>query len=141
MTESFVKGMPKLIKRLESLPLNAQRNVARGLVKELAKQTTEQAQAILQGKVSRRTGALSQSIKVKINRGERNKIESASAISDVFYSRFFEFGTSKMTARPFLQPAAEMIYKKIPEIVEPLLSELIEKQFSKLTKRFLSGRR
>ena len=28
-------------------------------------------------------------------------------ISEIFYMKFIEFGTSKMTARPFLQPAYE----------------------------------
>ncbi len=131
--------MSNLIKRLEQLPAKAQNNVAKALVNELAKQTAEKARQILQGKVSRRTGRLQESIKFKRNRGERN-IMSASAISDVFYSKFFEFGTSKMSARPFLTPAAEEVFRDIPKIVQPLLSELVEKQFSKLNKKWLKGR-
>lgn len=131
--------MSNLIKRLEQLPPKAQNNVAKALVNELAKQTAEKARQILQGKVSRRTGRLQESIKFKRNRGEKN-IMSASAISDVFYSKFFEFGTSKMSARPFLTPAAEEVFRDIPKIVQPLLSELVEKQFSKLNKKWLKGR-
>lgn len=131
--------MSNLIKRLEQLPAKAQNNVAKALVNELAKQTAEKARQILQGKVSRRTGRLQESIKFKRNRGEKS-IMSASAISDVFYSKFFEFGTSKMSARPFLTPAAEEVFRDIPKIVQPLLSDLIEKQFSKLNKKWLKGR-
>lgn len=137
--DSFNQDMSALIKRLEQLPVKAQNNVAKALVNELAKRTAEKAKQILQGKISNRTGRLKDSVKFKRNRGEKN-IMSASAISDVFYSKFFEFGTSKMTARPFLNPAAEEVFRDMPNIVQPLLSELVEKQFSKLNKKWLKGR-
>jgi len=38
-------------------------------------------------------------------------------ISEIFYMKFHEFGTSKMKARPFLGPAYEKHKKRVVEII------------------------
>lgn len=43
--------------------------------------------------------------------------------SDIFYAKFLEFGTSKMSARPFLGPAYN---KNKNQVIETLKSELRE---------------
>lgn len=44
--------------------------------------------------------------------------------SEIFYSRFFEYGTSKMTAKPFMRPALD---KKRREAVEKM-KEIIRRE-------------
>lgn len=43
--------------------------------------------------------------------------------SEVFYGKFIEFGTSKMPARPFLQPAYEKNKQNIKRIIAETLKE------------------
>lgn len=43
--------------------------------------------------------------------------------SEVFYGKFIEFGTSKMSARPFLQPAYEKNKQNIKGIIAETLKE------------------
>ena len=40
-------------------------------------------------------------------------LEPDVVVSDVFYSRFFEDGTSKMAPRPFLRPAIEQVIAEV----------------------------
>ena len=58
------------------------------------------------------TGNLVRNIVVKQENPDLVKVES-----NATYSSFFEFGTSKMLARPFLFPATERSRKKIAQAV------------------------
>lgn len=46
--------------------------------------------------------------------------------SEVFYGKFVEFGTSKMPARPFLQPAYEKNKQNIKRIIAETLKEILK---------------
>jgi HK97 gp10 family phage protein len=44
--------------------------------------------------------------------------------SNAEYSRALEFGTSKMSARPFMQPAADRVRKELPDMVRVAITKV-----------------
>ena len=61
--------------------------------------------------------------------GKRYKVEG-----QAFYWKFLEFGTSKMSARPFLRPAFESRQQEAVRVMADQLKTEIEKQARKLAK-------
>lgn len=59
------------------------------------------------------------------------KKESYESWGDMFYGRFFEFGTVKMPARPFLRPAIENNTQKATEAIAQRLKQRIDKARAK----------
>ena len=72
-----------------------------------------------QGKWSgREAGALKKSIRVvRLHGDKRRNIRVYAGSKQVFYARFVEYGTSKMSARPFLRPALNSSKGKIQSIL------------------------
>lgn len=52
----------------------------------------------------------------------------------LFYARFLEFGTSKMSAYPFLRPAFEENKGNLPQIIKAELAAAIERSVKRLGK-------
>lgn len=53
----------------------------------------------------------------------------------LFYARFLEFGTSRMTAKPFLTPAFEAAKPELPGMFQKELTRAIDDAVKKLAKR------
>lgn len=87
-----ILGLPQLQAKLLALPIVVRRAAEQGRARGLSRVATSAA-----AQAPRLTGALASSIQAS---GE------AVAVS-VPYARFQEFGTSKMSANPFLGPALE----------------------------------
>lgn len=135
MSQKFVYGLPDIKQMIEGLPLNIQKNVVRGLMIDIARKAAKQAVTFLEQNGSVRTGNLRDSIKARRTRGTKEEITSV-VETDVFYAKFIEFGTSKLSAKPFLTPAADMAEKELVEQASEKVAELIEKQLAKMKKKF-----
>lgn len=66
----------------------------------------------------------------KVNRKTKEKDFSA----DAFYWRWVEFGTSRMSARPFLRPAFEATKLQAVDAIKDYLTERIPREVDKLPK-------
>jgi HK97 gp10 family phage protein len=63
-------------------------------------------------------GAMSQTYIVTVRKGKKGG-------PDAFYWRFVEFGTSKMSARPFMRPAFDSKSKEAVDAMKQKLSEKV----------------
>lgn len=120
-----VDGLDNIINRLESMGKAGSRLEGESL-KAGAELIVEEARNNLESNGNVRTGELKEGLKVgKIRRkGARKYVEAGITkedISNIFYGKFIEWGTSKMPAKPFLGPAYE---NKKDEAKEIILSEL-----------------
>ena len=83
--------------------------------KNLEKKMTTNARKNVKIAVSRDTGFLGQNITMNVKSLANGSIVGQ-VISAAPYSKALEFGTTKMDARPFMQPALEKNKKKIVSI-------------------------
>lgn len=103
----------KVIKALEALPTNIQKNIMVGATRASAKVVSDAAKYNIASKNLIDTGALWESIGVTKRRSKKRSIVSFSVSprkggkNSGWYGRFLELGTSKMDAKPFLRPAME----------------------------------
>lgn len=98
-----------VLKALQNLPINIQKNVMTGATRAGANVVRDEARRLVP--IDR--GALKKSIGL-IKRKAKSKNEVIFSITprkggkvNVFYSRFQELGTSKFPAKPYLRPAIE----------------------------------
>jgi HK97 gp10 family phage protein len=68
---------------------------------------------------ARESGALKASIRVVLLYGDdKRNIRLYAGSRKVFYARFVEYGTTKMSAKPFLRPALNSSRSQIKSIIE-----------------------
>lgn len=82
--------------------------------------TVKRAISIRTSKFARRAGDVGVFVNVRPLRGARQKRLGAAGANnpnDPYYWRFHEFGTRKLTARPFLRPAGS----KLPQVAETFI--------------------
>lgn len=98
-----------VLKALQNLPINIQKNVMTGATRAGANVVRDEARRLVPVK----TQALKKSIGL-IKRKAKSKTEVTFSITprkggkvNVFYGRFRELGTSTSPAKPFLRPAIE----------------------------------
>lgn len=53
--------------------------------------------------------------------------ESYESFGDLFYAQFVEFGTAKMSARPFMRPAFDQNKERAVEVMKATLARGIER--------------
>lgn len=125
-----------LLKALSQFPKNIQNNVLAGAVRAGTKPLVDAARA----NVPVDTGNLKKSI--GINR-KRTKDKSTmwftisprkGGVNDGFYGHMIEFGTSKMTAQPFMRPAFESQDNQSIEATKKYIAERIDKEIEKAKK-------
>ena len=120
-----------LLKTLSALPKNIQNNVMTGAIRASANVIRDEARI----RAPKKTKALAKSIvSIKRRAETRNQVKfsvtpSRGKNKAGWRAHFIEFGTSKMSAKPFLRPAFEVsenksldaaknyIVKRIPEEV------------------------
>ncbi|MFY4844578.1 HK97-gp10 family putative phage morphogenesis protein [Aliarcobacter butzleri] len=117
-----------LLKALSAFPKNIQKNVMTGATRAAANVVRDRAREL----VPKRTKNLAKSIVSIQQKAESGQIKfsvtpSRSGKYDGWYAHFIEFGTVKMSAKPFMRPAMEQtqdeslnaakeyIAKRIPE--------------------------
>ena len=92
----------------------------RPLVTDEVKRATLDIEARAKARTPVLTGTLRRSIaSVFENGGLTGRVGPS-----VFYSRFVEFGTKRMAARPYMRPAAEAVLPKFAEAIKRVLRGL-----------------
>jgi len=126
----------KLIKALNQFPTNIQKNVMNGAVRAGANVIGNKAKTL----VPKDTGTLRKSLGTT-KRKSKDKAKIHFSVSprvggknSGWYGRFVEFGTSKMTAKPFLRPAFEMTEKEALEATKEYIAKRIPKEVEKAKK-------
>lgn len=125
----------QLLRALEKLPINIQKNVMVGATRASAKVVSDEAKRL----VPIDNGRLKKSIGV-IKRKTRKGITTFSVSprkggkSDAFYGRFIELGTSKMIAKPFLRPALEKSVDETLKASKKYIQERLPKEVAKARK-------
>jgi HK97 gp10 family phage protein len=94
----------------------------------------------MKARAPRRTGKFAKSIKRKRNRGTKTSIE-ASVVAESskklpgYRWHWFEFGTTKMSARPFITPAVEEIRPSVAGIYRQEFGTQYEREMAKRNKK------
>jgi len=134
MADIEIKGIDELLKNLRKLPERVQNRVVVGAIRASAKPLISEARA----RVPVNTGNLKKSIGVTKRRSKNKNIIHFSVSPrkggkyNGFYGHFLEFGTSKMSARPFLRPAFEAKGEETIEAAKQYMAKRIDKELSKL---------
>jgi HK97 gp10 family phage protein len=151
-----IQGFEDFKRQLALLPGRVGRNVLRGAVnagatvirKEVALRAPEYTgpvaeghpppgtlkRAVYQKQIAELSSAVQQTFFVGVRAGKRQqtlKRGGKTVNLDAYYGRFVEFGTSKMSARPFLRPAFEAKKEAAIEAMRAYMAERIPKELDK----------
>lgn len=118
MASMELEGMDQLIKKIADMG-KAGIMVENAALKKAGEVILEEAK----NNVPERTGKLKNGLKVsgvKSKNGRKYVLVGIqkSDNSEIFYGKFFEFGTSKMKAKPFMAPAYESKKRAVTEIIK-----------------------
>lgn len=152
-----VAGLADLAAALRELPQRIGRNVLRGAVAagaaEIRKDAKNKApqytgriadghpppgtlrRAIYQKQINELSDAQRQVFFVGVRQGKkyRKQGKKGDKSQDAYYWKFVEFGTSKMSARPFLRPAFEASKLQAVDRIQEYLAERIPREVEKLS--------
>lgn len=118
-----LSGVDEILNRLQQIGANISRLENKAL-QDAAEPVLEDAKA----NAPIRTGKLKEGLKIS---GVKNRDGTKYVLvgidrsdnSNIFYGKFIEFGTSKMSPRPFLEPAYEKNKKEILKRIKSTLKE------------------
>lgn len=140
-----ITGLADLEKRLEQFSDRIARNALRGAVsagaaiirseaRRLApKDTGEMVRDIMikRAREVKGSGLITYHVFVRTGKKSRMAGKKRNISRDSFYWRFVEFGTSKMSAKPFMRPAFDTKKTEAVERIREYLSARIEKEAAK----------
>ncbi|AKA72342.1 HK97-gp10 family putative phage morphogenesis protein [Clostridium scatologenes] len=123
MANIELTGVDEILNKLQEIGANVGRLENKAL-KNAAEPVLEDSKA----NVPVRTGKLKKGLKItNVKKKEEIKYILVGVDkgdnSEIFYGKFIEFGTSKRSAHPFLQPAYEKNKNTIKEIIAETLKE------------------
>jgi HK97 gp10 family phage protein len=158
--ETFkIEGLAELGKSLRELPERVARNGLRVSVYAGAKVVRDEARArapkaaqslgpnqpppgtlkrsVIMKHIPELSSLTRQTFFVTVRHGKkyRKQGKKGNLSQDAWYWRFVEFGTRKMRARPFLRPALEAKRREAGQAMKDRLSERIEMEASKLSRK------
>lgn len=148
--EFKVEGLAELRAALLELPRNIGRNVLRGAVNAGAREIAEEVKvrapidtgrlraAVFRKHARELSSAMRQTFIVGVRSGKRHQQLTRGRRTvnlDAFYWRFVEFGTSKMSARPFIRPAFDVKKFRAVEAIKGYLARRIPLEAAKLRGR------
>lgn len=121
-----------LIKTLNQFPKNIQKNVMTGAIRASANVVRDEART----RVPKRTKKLAKSIVSLKRRAEKGEVHfsvtpSKGKPNNGWYAHFIEFGTSKMSAKPFLRPAFETKQNECLSAAKEYISKRIPQEVAK----------
>lgn len=131
-----IDGMADLQETLKQVLPREATNILRRTTYGLAGVVTER----IKSRAPRRTGKFARAIKRKRNRGTKTEI-AASVVAESgkkqpgFRWHWFEFGTVKMSARPFIVPTVEEIRPSVPSIYRQEFGVQYEREMAKRNKK------
>ena len=158
--ETFkIEGLAELGKTLRELPKRVARNGLRVSVYAGAKVVRDEARArapkaeqplgpnqpppgtlkrsVIMKHIPELSSLTRQTFFVTVRHGKkyRKQGKNGNLSQDAWYWRFVEFGTRKMRAQPFLRPALEAKRREAGQAMKDRLSERIEMEASKLSRK------
>ena len=122
-----------LLKALSAFPKNIQNNVMTGAIRAGANVIRDEARV----RVPKKTKALAKSIvSIKRRTETRNQVKFSVTPSKGknkagWRAHFVEFGTSKMSAKPFLRPAFEVSENKSLDAAKNYIAKRIPEEVAK----------
>lgn len=123
----------KVMKALETLPINIQKNIMTGATRASANVVSNEAKRL----VPVDEGTLKKSIGITKRKSKNKSIVSFSVSprkggkNDGFYGIFIELGTSKMVAKPFLRPAADNTLEETLQASKDYISKRLPEEVAK----------
>lgn len=125
MADIELTGVDEILNKLQQIGINISRLENKAL-KNAAEPVLEDAKAT--NAFNDKSGKLRKGLKIsniKNKEGMKYVLVGVdkSDNSKIFYGKFLEFGTSKMSARPFLQPAYEKNKDNIQQTIAETLKE------------------
>lgn len=122
-----IKGAGKIIKRFHELGEDGVKKA-----KEIMEKSAKTVQKKAKTHVPVDTGLLKSSIATKVYRDEGGTVgvvgPSKEAVSgDPYYGYFVEYGTQKMSAQPFMRPAADQSAAEVTQFFEDGMREFISR--------------
>ena len=153
-----VQGLDQLAKALRELPQRVARNGLRAAVYAGAKVIRDEAKlqapvatgdlganqpprgtlkrSVIMKQIPELSGAQKQTFFVTVRHGKKYKKQGkkGNLSQDAWYWRFVEFGTIKMSARPFLRPAFDMKKHEAVTAIKTRLAQRIEQAAQELKK-------
>ena len=133
MIDIEVMGMEDVLKKLKILPERIQKNVVAGAIRAGASLVAKEMKA----NAPKDSGGLRKSIGV-VKRKTNNKniilftVAPRVKKNHGFLAHFFEYGTSKMAAQPFMRPAFEAKGKEAIDATKKYMIKRIDKEVAKL---------
>ncbi len=154
-----IHGFEDFKRQLAQLPGRVGRNVLRGMVNAGATVIRKEAvlrapeytgpiseghppagtlkRAVYQKQIAELSNAVQQTFFVGVRQGKKQRAvkRGKNVVNlDAFYARFVEFGTSKMSAKPFMRPAFEAKKEAAIEAMRAYGAERIPKELDKATR-------
>jgi HK97 gp10 family phage protein len=128
--EFKIEGIKEAIKAFNELPVTIEKKILKSTILKVAR--------ALQSAVVRRapvgfTGKLAESIKTS-TQGLKGKL-AINVVVKPFYSRFLEFGTSKMSAKPFMRPAFDESLPQMEAAFAEALTSGVKREVKKASKK------
>ena len=126
--EFKLDGMDKLFRNLRSVQQAVLDNME-SIIKRAAEKIREDAEKL----APKRTGKLARSIEIKKLEVTKDKIRIGVGPvgKDIFYWFFVEYGTSKMSAQPYLRPAFENNKDAVKREIMREINSIIQKEARK----------
>ncbi len=128
MSELFsLEGMDDIVKKLEAMGKKAGR-IENQALRSAAEPVLKDMKDKINEKELIRTGKLKEGLKIsKVKKKLGTKYVEVGIgkgdISNIFYGKFLEWGTSKIEATPFMQPAIENNQEQIKETIKAELKK------------------
>ncbi|MDB5992402.1 MAG: hypothetical protein JWQ10_3805 [Herbaspirillum sp.] len=151
-----VQGLRELQEAMKQLPANIAKNVLRGAVNAGATVIRKEAAArapvytgevseghpppgtlkrsLYQKQIREKSSAVLQTFFVGVRQGKSAK-KSKKGLIDAWYVRFVEFGTAKMSARPFMRPAFEAKKQAAVQAIKDYLEKRIPDEVEMVRKK------
>lgn len=127
-----ITGIDDLRRTLAEMAPNEARNLARATVYGVAVRVRDR----LQGRVTKRSGRLGQSIKVVRRRGRPDEpVTDVRGGATAPYMLMLEFGTSRTRAQPFIVPTIEEIRPELPAIYREEFGKKLEKALARQARK------
>lgn len=133
MITSNVQGVDELLESLKQFPQNIQKNVITGAIRAGCKPILQAAKA----NVPTDSGNLKKSLGI-VKRRSKDKTKVRFSVTprrggkfNGFYAHMIEFGTSKMSAQPFMRPAFDNQDNQSIEEAKKYLAKRIDKEIEK----------
>jgi HK97 gp10 family phage protein len=140
-----ITGLSDLEKNLEQFSDRIAKNILRGAVSAGAavirnearlkapKDTGEMARDIMikRARDSRGSGLITYHVFVRTGKKSRLAGKKRNVNRDSFYWRFVEFGTAKMSAKPFMRPAFDTAKERAVQAIKEYLAARIDKEAAK----------